>query len=98
MTTENQDRISEAAAADAQSFLTEQRQVRPVHEEPGMNWAGIVVGVLAVIVFGILGFMFITAIGGEDEGAVPDEVNVNVDPGDGTDESAPSGDGSDAAG
>lgn len=63
MTTENHDRMSEAAAADAQSHVTEQREVKPTHGGPGTNWAGVVVGILAVIVFGILGFMFISAIG-----------------------------------
>lgn len=49
------------------------------------NWAGIVVAVLAVIVFGILGYLFIGAMGGDGDGsAMPDEVDVNVEPGDGS--------------
>ncbi len=50
----------------------------------GSNLAGIVVAVLAIIVFGILGYLFIGAMGddgGDGGGAMPDEVDVNVDPG-----------------
>lgn len=52
------------------------------------SYGGLIVAVLAIIVFGVLGYLFIGALGGEGgdgtaELDVPDEVNVDVE--DGTD-------------
>lgn len=51
----------------------------------GTNYAGIVVAVLAIIVFGILGYLFIGALGdgGGGESPMPDDVEVDVNPGGG---------------
>lgn len=88
MTSENPtpDQFDEPGVTDAQSNVTEQREVAPTHGGPGTNWAGIVVAILAVIVFGILGAMFISAMGGEDTTAEPDQVDMTVDPDAATDD------------
>lgn len=46
----------------------------------GTNYAGIIVAILAIIVFGVLGYLFIGAMGDGGGSTMPDEVDVNVDP------------------
>ncbi len=78
MTTENH----EHTTPEPTSETTREREVIVTNGNPGTNWAGVVVGILAVIVFGLLGYMFIGTLAGEDGGSpMPDEVNVDLETG-----------------
>ncbi len=46
----------------------------------GTNWPALVVAVLAIIILGILGYLFIGAMDDGGGDAMPDEVNVDVQP------------------
>ncbi len=66
----------------SESHTTREREVIVTDNGGSRSYGGLIVAILAIIVFGVLGYLFLGAMSGDgDGGAMPDEVNVDVEGG-----------------